>query len=254
MVAPFPESCRRRRPAEIEVRQIYEMEDFPAKRSSVSASSGSPRAMENCNLKETAMRKQIYVNLPIKNMKRTEAFFERLGFDFNPQFTNEQGACMVIADDIYAMLLVERFFQTFTPKPVATPPRRTEVLMCLSCDSRAEVDELVRKAVAAGGTAPTRRRTMASCTPRLRRPRRPHLGADVHDPHRRTAAGLDSQCSGHARRHRGGLAHRVGEDRGRSSRAWCATSAWPRSWRRTRWWPRSSTGRRRACRTTRAPG
>ena len=100
------------------------------------------------------MSRQIFVNLPIKNMERSQAFFKALGFSFNPQFTNEQGACMVIADDIFAMLLVEPFFQTFTKKPIADASKTTEVLVCLSCESRAEVDELVRKAVAAGGTAP----------------------------------------------------------------------------------------------------
>jgi uncharacterized protein len=100
------------------------------------------------------MSRQIFVNLPIKNMERTKAFFGALGFSFNPQFTNEQGACMVIAENIYAMLLVEPFFQTFTKKPVADATRSTEVLVALSCENRAEVDDLVRKALAAGGTAP----------------------------------------------------------------------------------------------------
>ena len=100
------------------------------------------------------MGRQIYVNLPIRNMERTQAFFRSLGFSFNPQFTNEQGACMVVADDIYVMLLTEPFFQTFTKKPVADASRSTEVLICLSCESRAAVDDLVRKAVAAGGRTP----------------------------------------------------------------------------------------------------
>jgi len=100
------------------------------------------------------MARKIFVNLPIKDMKRSQAFFRALGFDFNPQFTNEQGACMVISEDIYAMLLVEPFFQTFTKKPISDAKKSTEVLVCLSCESRAEVDTLVKKAVAAGGTAP----------------------------------------------------------------------------------------------------
>jgi predicted lactoylglutathione lyase len=100
------------------------------------------------------MSRQIFVNLPIKNMERSKAFFGALGFSFNPQFTNDQGACMVIADNIYAMLLVEPFFQTFTKKPIADATKSTEVLICLSCASRTEVDELVKKAVAAGGSAP----------------------------------------------------------------------------------------------------
>jgi predicted lactoylglutathione lyase len=100
------------------------------------------------------MARKIFVNLPIKDMKRSQAFFRALGFDFNPQFTNDQGACMVISEDIYAMLLVEPFFQTFTKKPISDAKKSTEVLVCLSCESRAEVDSLVKKALAAGGTAP----------------------------------------------------------------------------------------------------
>lgn len=100
------------------------------------------------------MARKIFVNLPIHDMKRSQEFFRALGFGFNPQFTIEQGACMVVAEDIFVMLLVQPFFQTFTRKPVADAKKGTEVLVCLSCESRAEVDELVRKALAAGGTAP----------------------------------------------------------------------------------------------------
>jgi uncharacterized protein len=101
------------------------------------------------------MAREIFVNLPVKNMERSKAFFGALGFTFNPQFTNEQGACMVIEDgSIYAMLLVEPFFQSFTKKPIADASKSTEVLICLSCASRAEVDDLVKKAIAAGGSTP----------------------------------------------------------------------------------------------------
>jgi predicted lactoylglutathione lyase len=100
------------------------------------------------------MPRKIFVNLPIRDMERSQAFFKSLGFSFNPQFTNEQGACMVIAEDIFAMLLVEPFFKGFTNKPVADATQATEVLVALSCDSREEVDSLVKKALAAGGTAP----------------------------------------------------------------------------------------------------
>jgi predicted lactoylglutathione lyase len=101
------------------------------------------------------MTRKIFVNLPIRNMQASQAFFRQLGFQFNPQFTNEQGACLVISEDhSYVMLLVEPFFQTFTVKPVADARQGTEVLLCISCDSRAEVDDMVRKALAAGGTAP----------------------------------------------------------------------------------------------------
>jgi len=101
------------------------------------------------------MSRQVYINLPIKDMERSKAFFGKLGFSFNPQFTNEQGACMVVAEgSIYVMLLVESFFKTFTKKAVADATQTTEVLVCLSCESRTEVDELVRKAAAAGGKVP----------------------------------------------------------------------------------------------------
>ncbi len=100
------------------------------------------------------MSTQIYVNLPVKNLARTRDFFGRLGYRFNPLFSNDDAACMVIADNIFAMLLVEPFFQTFTKKPVADATRSTEVLVCLSCDSRAEVDRMVAAALAAGGSVP----------------------------------------------------------------------------------------------------
>jgi len=100
------------------------------------------------------MQRQIFVNLPIKNMEKSKAFFAALGFGFNPQFTNDQGACMVVSDTIFVMLLVEPFFQTFIKKPIVDATKATEVLVCLSCESRAEVDEFVAKARAAGGTVP----------------------------------------------------------------------------------------------------
>jgi predicted lactoylglutathione lyase len=100
------------------------------------------------------MSRQIYVNLPVKELKRSVEFFTQLGFTFNPKFTDENATCMIVADDIYVMLLVEKFFQSFTDKPVCDAAKATEVMMALSCASRAEVDDLVRKALAAGGTAP----------------------------------------------------------------------------------------------------
>ena len=100
------------------------------------------------------MLRQIFVNLPIKDMARSQAFFRSLGLTFNKQFTNEQGACLEIADNIYAMLLVEPFFQGFTKLPISDARKATEVLIALSCDSRTEVDAMVAKAVAAGATTP----------------------------------------------------------------------------------------------------
>ena len=100
------------------------------------------------------MHKQIFVNVAVADLPKSKAFFESLGLAFNPQFTNEQGACLVLGDNIFAMLLVKDFFKTFTGKPLVDPREATEMLLCLSCESRAEVDAIVAKAVAAGGTAP----------------------------------------------------------------------------------------------------
>ena len=101
------------------------------------------------------MATQIFVNLPVKSLDQAKGFFSALGYTFNPQFTNQNGACMVVSEGhTYVMLLAEPFFQTFTPKPVADARQSTEVLVCLSCDSRAALDETVRKAVAAGATTP----------------------------------------------------------------------------------------------------
>lgn len=100
------------------------------------------------------MSTQIYVNLPVENLAKSIEFFKKLGFDFNPKFTNESGACMVISDNIYAMLLTKDFFKTFTDKEICDARKSAEVLVCLSRESRAQVDEIVGKAVAAGGTAP----------------------------------------------------------------------------------------------------
>ena len=100
------------------------------------------------------MFRQIFVNLPIQDMARSRAFFEALGLTFNARFTNAQGACLEIGENFYAMLLVEPFFQGFTTKPICNAHQATEVLLALSVDSRAEVEEVVRKAVAAGATTP----------------------------------------------------------------------------------------------------
>ena len=101
------------------------------------------------------MAKQIFVNLPVKDLRRSVTFFTALGYRFNPQFTDENATCMIVSDDIFVMLLVEPFFKTFTKKAVADATKSTEVRVCFSCDSRAEVDDLVRKARAAGGTSPS---------------------------------------------------------------------------------------------------
>ena len=97
------------------------------------------------------MATKIFVNLPVKDLTRSMAFFSNLGYTFDSRFTDETAACLVISNDIYAMLLTEAKFLEFTPKPLCDATKSTEVLICLSCNSRAEVDDRVRKAVAAGG-------------------------------------------------------------------------------------------------------
>ncbi len=102
------------------------------------------------------MATQIYVNLPVKNLDESVAFFTALGFKFNPHLTDENATCMIVGENIYVMLLVESYFKTFTPKAIADAKKSTEVLLCLSCDSRAEVDAQVAKAVGAGGSTPNK--------------------------------------------------------------------------------------------------
>jgi len=101
-------------------------------------------------MSKTSGRK-IFVNLAVQNLKRTKAFFSALGFDYNPKFTDDNAACMVISDEAYVMLLAESFFKTFTTHEVCDTARQTEALIALSCESRNEVDQLVKKAVGAGG-------------------------------------------------------------------------------------------------------
>lgn len=98
------------------------------------------------------MATKIFVNLPVRDLARSIDFFKGLGFTFNAQFTDETAACMVVSEHIYVMLLTEAKFKEFTPNPITDATKSTEVLVCLSCDSRAEVDELVRNALAAGGS------------------------------------------------------------------------------------------------------
>ncbi|MDR3409720.1 MAG: VOC family protein [Formivibrio sp.] len=98
------------------------------------------------------MAKQIFVNLPVADLPGAIAFFTALGFSFNPQWTDDTATCMIVGDNIFAMLLTRERFQTFTPKPVADARHSCEVLVCLALDSRHEVDSMVRKAVAAGGS------------------------------------------------------------------------------------------------------
>jgi predicted lactoylglutathione lyase len=100
------------------------------------------------------MATQIFVNLPVKDLDRSVDFFGKLGYTFDPQFTDANATCMRIGEHIYAMLLVEPFFQTFTDKALVDAGKATEVIVAISVDSRSAVDELVDKAIAAGARSP----------------------------------------------------------------------------------------------------
>lgn len=98
------------------------------------------------------MATKIFVNLPVRDLKASVNFFSQLGYTFNPQFSDDTAACMVISEDIYAMLLTHQKFAPFTPKPIADATKTTEVLTCLSCDSKEDVNAMMNKALAAGAT------------------------------------------------------------------------------------------------------
>jgi predicted lactoylglutathione lyase len=98
------------------------------------------------------MATKIFVNLPVKNLSRSVEFFTTLGFSFNPQFTNETTTCMVISDSIFVMLLEEARFVEAAKKPVSNAAASTEVIIALDAQSRAEVDDIIKKAEQAGGT------------------------------------------------------------------------------------------------------
>ena len=100
----------------------------------------------------TTTSRKTFVNLAVRDLKRSKDFFSKLGFGFNPKFTDDNAACMIISDEAFVMLLQEPFFRTFTKKDICNTTTHTEALVALSCDSRAEVDALVKKAIDAGGT------------------------------------------------------------------------------------------------------
>lgn len=97
------------------------------------------------------MKTKIFVNLPVKDLNKTNSFFTSLGYRFNPQFSDDKATCMIISDDIFVMLLSEPFFKTFIPGDIADTQKTTESIICLSADTREAVDEMIAKAIAAGG-------------------------------------------------------------------------------------------------------
>lgn len=98
------------------------------------------------------MAREIFVNLPVKNLESSMKFFSKLGFEFNPQFTDDKAACMVVSAQAFVMLLTEPFFKTFTKNQICDTRTHTEGLFAISAGSKAEVDQVVKTAVAAGGT------------------------------------------------------------------------------------------------------
>jgi predicted lactoylglutathione lyase len=100
------------------------------------------------------MATQIFVNLPVNDLNKSIEFFTKLGYTFNPQFTDEKATCMIISDTIYVMLLTRTFFQTFTEKTIIDAHTSVECSICLSTDNKDAVNEMVAKAEAAGATIP----------------------------------------------------------------------------------------------------
>ena len=96
--------------------------------------------------------RKLFLNLPVRDLKRSTEFFTKLGFKFNAQFTDENATCMIISEEAFAMLLTEKFFKTFTKKEQCDTSRATEGMFALSCESREEVDAMVKMAIEAGGT------------------------------------------------------------------------------------------------------
>ena len=97
------------------------------------------------------MPRNIFVNLPVRDLARSMAFFSQLGFEFNAKFTDDKAACMIINSDAYVMLLSQPFFQTFTKRPISDPAKQTEALFAVSAEDRAAVDAMVKRALAHGG-------------------------------------------------------------------------------------------------------
>lgn len=97
------------------------------------------------------MARKIFVNLPVRDLNRSVEFFTRLGFTFNPQFTDESATCMIVSEEAFVMLLVEPRFRDFTDRQICDTSTRTEGIFALSAESRAEVDQMVDTALAGGG-------------------------------------------------------------------------------------------------------
>src|SRR3954451_9831050 len=133
----------------------------------------SARTCKPSHGRRRPVSKLVFVNLPVADLGRATAFYEAVGATRNPQFSDHTASCMVFSETIHAMLLTHDKFRQFTPRPIADAKATTEVLVCLTADSRAAVDGVVEGAAAAGASGrprraaspiPPRGRTTASCT------------------------------------------------------------------------------------------
>jgi predicted lactoylglutathione lyase len=125
--------------------------------------------------KEERMQRMIFVNLPVTDLERSKAFYEAIGFRNEPKFSNEAAAMMVLSDTISVMLLTHPFYATFTRKPIADANNSSQVMLCISCDSPAEVDRIVDAAAAAGGQFDQSLKSVSE-------PGSPMYGRDFEDP------------------------------------------------------------------------
>ena len=113
--------------------------------------SATAPTIRNAGTKPTTPHK-LFVNVPVSDLQRSITFFEALGFTFNRQFTDATATCMLVGEDAYFMLLTGERFKEFSKRPVGDARRETNALFAISVDGRAQVDEVVRKALAAGGS------------------------------------------------------------------------------------------------------
>ncbi|WP_316634225.1 VOC family protein [uncultured Flavobacterium sp.] len=98
------------------------------------------------------METKIFLNLPVKDLNHSVSFFTNLGFSFNPQFTNDKGACLIVGKNISAMLLAEEFYKTFTNKEICNSETTNEVILSVQIESREKVDQIIENAIKNGGT------------------------------------------------------------------------------------------------------
>jgi predicted lactoylglutathione lyase len=131
----------------IEIRRVQEMEDFTPEVRKAAAGFDEMQKQAAAPRQERKM----FVNLPVKDLKKSMAFYKALGFSFNPQFTDENAACLVLGEHVYSMLITEPYFKTFTPKAIADAKTTSEVLTAITMDSKAEVVRVVEAAIKSGG-------------------------------------------------------------------------------------------------------